>query len=241
VRAARGTWVQMLHADDLMDRETLVGRLAAIRTRSADAAVMVAGRHRQFQSVPDSSSNLHPRWSWPSLLDGGALTRTVLPFHCPFVPFTLFRRSAFLAIGGFDPRWELVQDWDLWMRLLQTGDLLYHPHNSGYWRIHPLSSTYMAQFASEHEAFTDRLTTRVSGIKPRAVHRAYRVNSSRAALLRCSGPPTKSDRRLVRAARRRTALRMHIMRSLGTVHVPRLVAREGGTTRAGSRRAERAE
>jgi hypothetical protein len=33
----------------------------------------------------------------------------------------LIRRSLFLASGGFDPSLKLVEDWDLWLRLLHKG------------------------------------------------------------------------------------------------------------------------
>lgn len=37
----------------------------------------------------------------------------------------LMRRSAYDAVGGFR-RWKIVGDWDLWLRLLQIGDVAYN-------------------------------------------------------------------------------------------------------------------
>jgi GT2 family glycosyltransferase len=31
------------------------------------------------------------------------------------------RRETFLAAGGFDTRYTIVEDWDLWLRLLLSG------------------------------------------------------------------------------------------------------------------------
>lgn len=38
-------------------------------------------------------------------------------------PTALFRRSVYESVGGYDPRWELAQDFDLWLRLAEVGQL----------------------------------------------------------------------------------------------------------------------
>ena len=35
---------------------------------------------------------------------------------------TMFRRDAVIGVGGYDPRWFPVEDYDLWLRLLQVGE-----------------------------------------------------------------------------------------------------------------------
>jgi LmbE family N-acetylglucosaminyl deacetylase/GT2 family glycosyltransferase len=43
------------------------------------------------------------------------------------LPALLFRRETFLDLGGFDPRFDLFEDWDLLIRLSRRGDFLRVP------------------------------------------------------------------------------------------------------------------
>jgi glycosyltransferase involved in cell wall biosynthesis len=48
--------------------------------------------------------------------------KRALYVNTTFMPGSvLIRRSTFLASGGFDPKLKLVEDWDLWLRLLHGG------------------------------------------------------------------------------------------------------------------------
>lgn len=216
VRSASGTWVQMLHADDLMASNALTGRLGAVSSRRSASAVMLSARHRTFESGR-APSRLRPRWRRPAVVSGRVLARRVLPLHCPFVPFTLFRRSAFLEVGGFDLQWELVQDWDLWSRLLLVGDLLYDPHEAGWWRLHPLSHSYREQFAREQEAFVGTLSERVPGLKRSTHERARRVDAARGAVLLEVGDLRARNERTVKRAAQAAGMRMHLLRMLGSL------------------------
>jgi glycosyltransferase involved in cell wall biosynthesis len=48
----------------------------------------------------------------------------------------LFRRTAALDIGGYDPSIRYAQDYDLWLRLLRLGDLAVLPDVLLRWRLH---------------------------------------------------------------------------------------------------------
>lgn len=52
----------------------------------------------------------------------------------------LARKSAVLAVGGFDedPMLAAVEDYDLWMRLSERGAIGFIPRVHGYYRAHPL-------------------------------------------------------------------------------------------------------
>src|SRR5262249_15239277 len=155
--------------------------LRAVARPEAGRAVMVTGRHRTFAD-PASPSDLRPRWTATSLMPGALVGRTVLALHCPFVPFVLMRRAAYEVVGGLDERWELVQDWALWMRLVTVGDVLVVPDEIGWWRLHGTSVAYRELNAREHVALADRLPELV-GRLPRAWHaRARRVALARAAV-----------------------------------------------------------
>lgn len=147
--ATRAPWMMMLHADDRLAPHALPALLRACR-RQLDRAsvVMISGRHRTFAD-DRAPGRLRPSWPLPALLRGASLRRRVLAYHCALVPFTVMRRSAYEAAGGLDDRYELVQDWDLWIRLLGGGDLYYYPGEFGWWRTHGFSDAYAAMMARE--------------------------------------------------------------------------------------------
>jgi len=114
VGARRATTEFLLFLDD--DDELLPGALDALEAglRARPDAVMIAGGgHRRF-----TGGRLGPvewpaeiEWDYAALIGGD-------PF---FTAAVLVRREAFEAVGGFEERVKLSEDWDLWIRLSQVG------------------------------------------------------------------------------------------------------------------------
>jgi hypothetical protein len=177
IRATRGEWTMMLHADDRLVPEGLSALLAACRAESSRATVMIAGRPRDFDDEGGAGPD-RPRWPFPAVVSGAALRERVLPFLSPFVPFTVFRRATFDAIGGFDTSLELVQDGEGWIRMLALGDLYYFPVTYGLRRTHgysPARSRLMRQEQRTVAKVTMRLQlARLAGTG-RALLRMLRV------------------------------------------------------------------
>jgi glycosyltransferase involved in cell wall biosynthesis len=83
--------------------------------------------------------------------------REALFVNTTFLPGSvLIRRSAYLAAGGFNPSIKLVEDWDLWLRLLQAKvqfagcnePLLLTRHHAGN-----LSNNAIAALAEQKEIY----------------------------------------------------------------------------------------
>jgi glycosyltransferase involved in cell wall biosynthesis len=227
--AARGKWMLMLHADDLMAPHGLIVLLRAITRPEAAGATIISGRHRTFTD-PRLPGRLQPRWAAASLVPGTLLTRTVLTLHCPFMPFVLMRRSAYEAVGGLDERWELVQDWDLWMRLSNAGDVFFVPQEIAWWRVHPTSPKYREINAREHVALSRRAPQRTRRsspswrVRPREValaHAAIQLQGVEAdsnTWLGGDALPTISTAREVLAHMHRTvSFRLFALRAVGVV------------------------
>jgi hypothetical protein len=71
-----------------------------------------AGGRRLVRHVPDPRSDLRLE-----LLAGPTLAPSTV----------IMRRSAFDQLGGFDPKLTRVEDWDLWLRLVERFDVVRIP------------------------------------------------------------------------------------------------------------------
>lgn len=148
IRATSGPWTMMLHADDRLAPSGMAALLDACAAERGSRAVMIYGQHTTFTDA-GATGPVRPRWPVRATLSGRALREGVLPYICPFVPFTVFRRSAFDDIGAFDQSFDLVQDWEGWIRLLGIGDVAFIPVVYGEWRTHDFSPQYARVMATE--------------------------------------------------------------------------------------------
>lgn len=183
----------MLHGDDLMAATCLTGLLTATSGRAARQAGLIVGRHRTFVDHAHPSE-LHPKWVVPSLLAGRRVAQEILPYHCPFVPFTLIRKALYDEVGGLDERWELVQDWELWMRMASRADILFVPSETGWWRIHDSGPHYKRMNAREHVALAASVERSVGALPAGRMSAAREIALARAAIhLDAAGPETNGD------------------------------------------------
>ena len=112
---AQGEWIWFLNGGDAihddLDPSWLLSLLSRTRAQVITGAL-------QFDGEPVARSKPHLSYQWPLI-------------SCWLAhPATLVRRERLLAVGGFDPRWRIAMDYDLWLRLLQpdvTVDVLSVP------------------------------------------------------------------------------------------------------------------
>jgi glycosyltransferase involved in cell wall biosynthesis len=234
--AGDGEWLVMLHADDLFAPTSLAAMLAACRSNAAVGSVMICGRHRVFTDHSEPGG-LRPVWPFPVVFDGGGFLRQVAYYFCSFVPFVLMRRDAYAAVGGLDPAYELTQDWDLWIRLLATGDLLWSAGEFGRWRSHDYSPSARRVNASDNLTLAHSIRTWIKDLSPRKAawamdvsiarsvhwlpdcHPADIVADPRAADAVRSRPLPTSDEAesVLKTANRSVRLRLAAMRVVGTI------------------------
>ncbi len=117
VRAAKNVYVAFLDDDDLFYPEHLSTLSNAARGSSAAAwysdavSAFIEGESRQLMRI-------YARDFDRELL----LVDNYIP-----LPTLLFRRADFLDVGGFDPAFDLFEDWDFLIRLAQRGDFIRVP------------------------------------------------------------------------------------------------------------------
>lgn len=128
-RAARGTLIGWLNADDVMPSGSLARAVAALNAHPE--WLMVYGEGEEF----NEETGLIQRY--PTLPASVGLEG--FRSHC-FIcqPAVVFRRSIGLLLGEFDHQWHTAFDFDYWLRAFEAFPhrIGYVPHLQGRTRLH---------------------------------------------------------------------------------------------------------
>ena len=110
---ARGRWVAFLDSDDWFHPTALADHLA-VASEQPEAAMIIGG----YQYVDADGRALGERHPW----EEGGLGLTDWLFNCLAIPGSaLLQRTWWERSSGFDTQVELAEDWDLYLRLAQSG------------------------------------------------------------------------------------------------------------------------
>ncbi len=143
-RAARGTLIGWLNADDLSPPGALSRAVAALNAHPE--WLMVYGEGEEFN---DDTGHTQRYPTLPASLGLGGFRS-----HC-FIcqPAVVFRRAMGVLLGGFDAQWRTAFDFDYWLRAFAAFPhrIGYLPHLQGRTRLHSatITSQQRAQVALE--------------------------------------------------------------------------------------------
>jgi GT2 family glycosyltransferase len=151
IRAARGTYIAPLDADDIWAPEHLAAQFAVLE---ADPSIdMVYADARIFGDVPEAGRTvmeLSP--SAGEVTFERLVTRQCTVHLC----VSVCRRETLLRAGLFDPALRRVEDADMWLRIArQGGRIVYQRRVLGYYRRS--AGSLSSDRASMIEAFLDVL------------------------------------------------------------------------------------
>ena len=137
VSIANSNWIAFMDADDLWEPEYLEAHAEVITSASGLDLCYSDRLHLVQQENGEFEIRERYRVSPQSQFRRAVLERSLFGPSC----FTI-RRSTFLAIGGFESRFDAVEDWHLCLRLLQANAAFAHiPHPLVQYRVHAASIT----------------------------------------------------------------------------------------------------
>jgi hypothetical protein len=116
-------------------------------------------------------------------------------FICIPGPGTIFRKDVAVSIGGRNPGYKFVSDYDFWLRLSQYGDFKRIPKTLAMWRKHSNSTSLKSrnsEMANERILVTQKFLEDYP--QTSSIEKSARANSFfNAALLSCfeDGLPTR--------------------------------------------------
>jgi LmbE family N-acetylglucosaminyl deacetylase len=123
VRAAKSAFIAFLDDDDLFYPEHLQTLSAAARTTQDSAWYTDA----VSAFVRLGASGAHEAYSRMRIFGQDFDRRQLLIDNYIPLPTLLVPRETFLDLGGFDPAFDLFEDWDFLIRLSQRGSLAHVP------------------------------------------------------------------------------------------------------------------
>ena len=150
-RAARGTLIGWLNADDLYPPGALARAVAGLDAHPH--CLMVYGEGKEF----NAATGLCQRY--PTL--PGPQEVEAFRSHCFLCqPAVVFRRSMAVLLGPFDQHWRTAFDFDYWLRAFEAFPqrIGYLPHLQGHTRLHSdtITSQQRSQVALEATALLAR-------------------------------------------------------------------------------------
>jgi hypothetical protein len=116
IRAARGRWIARIDADDLNEPTRLAEQIGFLRLHPG---MVLLGSGFAEIDARGSVIRVHRR-----PFAHGRLVRDLRRLQ-RFFPHSsaMFRRDVALKVGGYNVRFRKAQDWDLWLRMAELGEI----------------------------------------------------------------------------------------------------------------------
>jgi len=151
MKAARGTYIKFIHADDYLCSPDALSRMVKI-FKDHPALSLVASSTHYVNSKSEITGQSPPSFSDRRLFAGtSVITRCFLEFKNLIggPSAVMFRRSQ--AARGFDERYFHAADLEMWFHLLEQGSFAYISEPLTAYRWHPRQQTEKDRMSVSHD------------------------------------------------------------------------------------------
>jgi glycosyltransferase involved in cell wall biosynthesis len=180
IRRARGWWVHILHADDVVEPGFFAHARAAITAHRGIGAYTC--RHAFTDEDGTWLSLAEPQAVRPQILGSDFIERQITGQRLHFASLVV-KRSAYEELGGFRSIFRHCPDWDMWNRLVLTHRLFYDPAILACNRLHTRSDTSQVIRTGENVREERRCVRLTCSYLPREdARRLYRAGMNVAAI-----------------------------------------------------------
>lgn len=142
--ASGGDWLAQVDADDWLAPRAVERCLAACQFNPAAGMV-----YSRFSAVDAKGRPLQPPLPPRPPYSQMALLAGLMTFH-----LRLIRRSAYQAVGGYRPGYQLAGDYDLCLRLSELFEVVHIPEPLYFYRLHKTNTFLQRAKALTEEAAT---------------------------------------------------------------------------------------
>lgn len=168
-------WVAVFHQDDVMKPWHLAVTMTAIAEARGSPLGLVAGDSQTIDDqgrmvdpeVVDPGGNIIPaRGSYAlrvTTFKPGEFTDFLIPRNPLRCSAVTLNRKALADVGGFDPEYRYVVDWDLWLRISRRWGVAWRSGDpSALVRWHPQSETHRFKAGTDDLDETLRILNRIA-------------------------------------------------------------------------------
>ena len=154
---ARGEYIQLLDADDLLAPRKLVRQVALLKAHPAVDLVYGDARffrHGNIAELSQSSDMLDHAWMSQAEGEGEPLVNAIVETSLMVVHAPLTRASLMRRVGHFAEDLRSAEDWEFWVRCALAGGNFRYDGSPDAWalvRVHPTSTSQNARRFQEFE------------------------------------------------------------------------------------------
>jgi glycosyltransferase involved in cell wall biosynthesis len=172
--AARGTWVGFCDDDDLWAPEKLASQIRAAEAARRQWAVAGAVGFEpdgtvRYRTIPPLDEELASLLPWLNTVPGGSSNVIAL-------------RGLMEQAGGFDGRFRVLADWELWIRLARQGPPATVPAALVGYRMHAANMSTASDGVLDELGLIEALSADLRGGRP--LNRAWFYRWMASSLLR---------------------------------------------------------
>jgi GT2 family glycosyltransferase len=103
-------------------------------------------------------------------------------------PAIVVRRQVYETLGGFDPRLDSFEDWEMWVRIAISFSFGFNPHTMAQYRVHPANTSSKSVVSGKRAQLLRSAISIMDSYLPNEITARCRADRSREAahyLIRC--------------------------------------------------------